>query len=169
MKLKSFAELSEINSPEYKGKLPKYQKTGNTVNKRKVMQYEQDKYSPYQNLLYKRALFGLSIYSEKEVKKMHIGKKKRIQKVHSKAQKSINIFKQEKVNQITSRIFTALFPKSSLMQEIAQCDYTDPGHLNTLDLKSLGITKDDVINRFVHEGILPKDFLKCTQNEITRT
>lgn len=163
MKLKDLKELSELNSPEYKGKMGKYQTDAGP----RVMVYEQDKYSPYQNLLYKRALFGLSMYSEKELKTMHIGKKKRIEKVHARAQRSLNIFKQEKVNQLSNRIFTLLFPSSRLAKELIKCECIDPSFVNTMDLKTLGITKDDVIERFIRDGILPKDFYKREENEIT--
>lgn len=163
MKLKGFEELSKINSPEYKGEMSEYQ----TQAGKTVVQYEQDKYSPYQNLLYKRALFGLSMYTPKELKKMHIAKKKRIEKVHRRAQRSLNIFKQEKANQLCNRIFTLLFPSSPLTKVMTECTYTDPKHINTMDLKSLGISKDDVIDRFIRDGILPKDFYNRLENEIT--
>ena len=39
------------------------------------LQYEQDKYSEYQNYLYKRALYGLSSLNEKEIVTMCSKKK----------------------------------------------------------------------------------------------
>jgi len=35
----------------------------------------------------------------------------------------------------------------------------DPNHINTSSLKDLGITYEDVILRFMHLGLLPKNFL----------
>ena len=42
------------------------------------LQYEQDKYSEYQNYLYKRALYGLNYLNEQEIVTMCSKKKQRI-------------------------------------------------------------------------------------------
>jgi len=59
---------------EYVGKLENYQLYGN----KKYMQYEQDSYSPYQNYLYKRALYGLNAISKEELATMCSKKKQRV-------------------------------------------------------------------------------------------
>lgn len=159
MILKSLAELSKIDSSNYKGTLPEYQQKGNKLKGKKVSRYEQDKYTPYQNLLYKRALFGLKAYDKQEVRRIHKQKKARIIKTHKKAQKSLNIMKQEMVIQFTNRIFEIWFPKCTLTKQLIDLtDEVDPEFINRLDLKSLGITKNDVIERFIADGVLPKDF-----------
>ena len=55
----------------------------------KKIQFEKDPFNSYQNFLYKRALFGLSVYQKDELEKMHWDKKRRIEKVHQRAQKSV--------------------------------------------------------------------------------
>ena len=71
--------------------------------------------SEYQNFLYKRAMYGLKMYSEEEIKKMHWQKRNRIKKVQSRTQIMLNTWKQRKMVDISNEIF-ALFNKSHLAQ-----------------------------------------------------
>jgi len=157
MILKNFKELRILNnSVDYKGKLKNYQKHGNTNNP--IQKYEIDKYNHYQNYLYKRALYGLNMYNEKELKKMSWKKKKRISKVNKKAQMFLNLYKQEKTNEFTNRIFK-LFPKSPFYKLLIE-NFTDPTYINDLDLKSMNITKKDIIKLFIDKQVLPNNFNK---------
>ena len=90
--------MSSYQKVVYEGRLGTYQKYGNTYRKTNIA-YERDKFNGYQNFLYKRALFGLAVYTQEELEKMHTDKKKRIQKVHSRAQHILNLWKQELANQ----------------------------------------------------------------------
>ena len=159
MILKSFNELSKLDSSKYKGDLPQYQQVGNKFKGKKFSNCEKDIFTPYQNLLYKRALFGLKVYDQKEVKKIHKQKKARIIKTHMKAQKSINVMKQELIIQFTNRIFEVWFPKCTFTKQLLDLsDDIDPQFINKMDLKTLGIKKEHVIERFITDGVLPKDF-----------
>jgi len=159
MILKSLDELSKLDSSKYEGALKEYQQVGNKFKGKKFSNYERDRFTPYQNLLYKRALFGLKIYDEKEVKKIHKQKKARIIKTHQKAQKSLNVMKQEFMIQFTNRIFEVWFPKCTLTKQLLSLsDDIDPQFINKMDLKTLGIRKEHVIERFITDGVLPKDF-----------
>lgn len=156
MKLRSLQELNPLhnNSLEYQGELENYQTDGSRGK------YQQLRLTPYQNLLFKRALYGLTMYTEKEVKKMHWEKKRRILKINQKAQSSINLFKQETVNKLCNAIYETCFKDNQLAKTLLSTQEidTDPKYINTLDLKSLGITKKDIIDRFIGEGLLPQDF-----------
>jgi hypothetical protein len=158
--LKSLEGLAVLknNSVEYKGKLPKYQQQGS--KQKKYKQYEQHKFTAYQNLLYKRALFGLNMYSKKEQESLNWKQKNIIRKTNKKAQNSINMFKQEMTNIMCDKIYKAVCPRSKLAKNIFSLDKNelDPKIINKLDLKFLKISKDDVIKRFVKEGILPENF-----------
>lgn len=169
MKVNSMQELGALlnNSPEYKGKLKDYQSKG-AVEKLKNMSLKKQLHlTPYQNLLYKRAVFGLSMYSEKELKKMHWEKKRRVKKVHRRAQESINLYKQERVNQMCEALYNKFFKRKHRdgVKRVFCSDVigTDPKFINTLDLKSLGITKRHIIDRFIDEGILPNDFYELKE------
>jgi hypothetical protein len=156
----SLEDLSVLknNSVDYKGKLPKYQQQGS--KQKKYTQYEQHKFTAYQNLLYKRALFGLKMYSKQEQQTLNWKEKNKIKQMNRKAQQSINVFKQEKVNIMCDRLYKAVFPGSKLAHDVFSLDKstTNPKIINKLDLKFLRINKEDVIKRFVKEGILPKNF-----------
>lgn len=139
---------------EYSGKLSEYQ----VFAKDRVMEYEVDAYSQYQNYLYKRALYGLTACTEDELAVMCSKKKARINNVYVKAQNVLNLYKQKITIAYTNSLFKTLFPKSSLTQFLLDSDIVDPNFKNTLTLKDLKISKDDIIKVFIKEGVLPKNF-----------
>ena len=117
---------------------------------KRYSEYEKDVFNSYQNFLYKRALFGISIYSPDEVKIMHWDKRRRIENVNRHAQKVLNVWKQQIINTITNELLLRYFPtKSGLVKEIVTIcgDYTDPTFINVIDFKSLGVTKQDVVDK----------------------
>jgi hypothetical protein len=119
------------------------------------MKYEQDKYSPYQNYLYKRALYGLDAITEQELVTMCSKKKQRIINVYKRAQTVLNIYSNE--------IFQFFFPNSSITQSLIENVETDEKFKNTLTFKDLKVSKDDIITIFITEGILPKNFLSLKE------
>jgi hypothetical protein len=128
------------------------------------MQYETDKYSQYQNYLYKRALYGLNALSEQELATMCSKKKQRIINVYKRAQLVINKLKQEFTVKYTNFIFKTLFPNSPLTDSLLACSELDEKFKNTLTFKDLNIGKDDIIAIFIAEGILPKNFLSLDKD-----
>jgi hypothetical protein len=131
------------------------------------MQYEQDKYSTYQNYLYKRALYGLDALEQKELATMCSKKKQRIINVYNRAQNVLNLFKQKLTIEYTNKLFESLFPKINLTKAFLECDEVDEKFKNTLTFKDLNITKDDIISIFILEGILPKNFLSLQEAPVT--
>lgn len=131
------------------------------------MQYEQDKYSSYQNYLYKRALYGLDALNEQELATMCSRKKQRIVNVYKRAQTALNIAKQKATIHYTNLIFKTLFPKSPLTQMFLDHSEIDEKFKNTLTFKDLKIGKEDIITIFISEGILPKNFLSLQEAPIT--
>jgi hypothetical protein len=146
-------EIQEKNL-EYKGKMESYQLyKGNTYT-----EYEKDNYNNYQNHLYKRALYGLSAFTQDELATMCSKKKQRVSKVYMKGQNIINLYKQKITNAYSNFIFKTLFPESPITQFLVETDEIDVEYKNTLSFKELGISKDQIVNIFVAEGILPKNF-----------
>ena len=138
----------------YSGKLAEYQ----LMAENKVMEYEVDSYSQYQNYLYKRALYGLTACNEAELASMCSKKKQRITKVYVKAQNVLNVYKQKVTNAYSNTVFKLFFPNSALTQFLLDTEIVDPHFKNTLTLKDLKISKDDIVSLFIQEGILPKNF-----------
>lgn len=127
------------------------------------MQYEQDKYSAYQNYLYKRALYGLDSLTEQELATMCSKKKQRIINVFKRAQVVLNVAKQKATIAYTNALFKTLFPNSPITEFLLSETEPDPSFKNTLTFKELGISKDSIVELFISEGILPKNFLSLEQ------
>lgn len=151
---------------EYSGKLAEYQlMAGKTT-----MEYEVDSYTNYQNYLYKRALYGLNVLTEHELASMCTKKKQRINKVYVKGQNVINIYKQKLTNAYSNLLLKTLFPNSPITEFFIGNATTDINFKNTLTFKDLNISKEDIINLFIEEGVLPKNFkeLKNDPNMLPR-
>ena len=162
------------NSNMYKGKLSNYQLEGNKLNNKKVVNYEQCFYNKYQNELYNRVLYGLSTFTNEELNIMHWEKKRRINKVHIKAKKILNIWKQEINNGIFEKLFKPIF--TDINKEFAK-DFvtlyqneTDSEIEVRTSFKTLGISKKQIINKLIEKSILSKDFnqLKPTYHGLPR-
>lgn len=151
---------------EYQGKLEEFQLNGSKHKGKRYTEYEVLHLNEYQNFLYKRAMMGLKIYSPEELSSMHEEKKKRIKKVFNRTQRVLNIYKQEVVNRLTNNIFITLFPNSPITKALTEdlC-YTDPEFVNTLDLRTLGLTKRNIVDRLIESKILPKNFYEL--NSVT--
>lgn len=133
---------------------------GGRASSKKQSRYEKDPFNEYQNFLYNRALNGLNTYDKDEVTAMAYNKKKRIVKVHKRAQTIINLWKQHVVNVLSNHLFQTIFPDSPLTKELVEDlgSHTDETYINKIPLKLLQIKKINVIDRFIEEGILPKNF-----------
>lgn len=144
----------------YTGRLPEYQKYGNNYQKKRYVEYEQDEFNQYQNFLYKRAIFGLSVYSPEELEKMHWDKKKRIQKVHARAQNVLNIWKQQLTNAWAMEVLSKMFHHSQLVKDLVESfgNQVDPNYISPLEFKSLGVSKKNIVEKLIAEKILPTNF-----------
>lgn len=118
------------------------------------------RYNEYQDFLYNRALFGLSIYSPEEQKTISWDKKKRVIKVHNKAQTVINLWKQRIVIALSNHLFKIFFPDSPITKELLEDfgDAVDETYNNKMSFKVLNITKIQIVEKFISAGILPKNF-----------
>ena len=146
----------------FAGKLSDFQKL--EANPNSFVKYEQDKYTAYQNYLYKRALYGFKAMTKEEYNNTCKEKRKRISRVYLRAQKVINTLKQEKTNAYSNFIFKTLFPKAPLTDWLINNDQIDDKFKNTLTFTDLGISKDDIVKVFIDEGILRPDFMDVTTN-----
>jgi len=133
----------------------------------KPSRFEKDPYNSYQNFLYNRALFGLSIYSQDEISKMSIEKKKRINKSYKKCQVVVNLLKQEVTNQLANEFFVRIFPGMEITNSLVNYFGTEghPDHVNNMSFKMLKINKPLVIARLIERKVLPKNFNQLTPTE----
>jgi len=140
----------------YLGILSEYQ----TITQNLTQPINYTKLNQYQHSLFKRVLHGFKMYKKEELTTMHRDKKKRISKVWKRAQNVINCWKQEICNREANKIF-AIFVNSKDAMKLAAMDPkdTDPTYINRMTLKDLRITYEDLIIKFIAEGLLPKNFL----------
>lgn len=123
------------------------------------MRYERDPYNAYQNFLYNRALFGLKVYEKPELDTMHWDKKKRIIKVHKRTQMLLNIWKQKITIELTNYLFKDRFPDSYITKDLVEKHgEVDPDFVNDIPFKLLKISKDDIVEKLIEEGVLPRNF-----------
>jgi len=155
---------STRNYPLYQGKLSNYQQIGNTLNKKKVMNYSEGQFNSYQNFLYNRAMYGLAVFTKEELAVMHSEKKKRIIKVHLRTKKVLNIWKQELSNIIFNKFFQPKFvnTKAEFAKDFVElyANEVDETIECTTSFKTLGITKKYIVNKLIKEKILPYNFLE---------
>lgn len=112
----------------------------------------------YQNHLYHRALFGLSVYTQDEIKNMHSKKRKRIIKVSKRTQQVLNTWKQEIIIAMTNRFFSEVFPNTEITKALLSESTADPSVKCNLSFKLLKINKPAIIQKLLCEGILPENF-----------
>jgi hypothetical protein len=155
-----FTDFKYMIMNTLKESLEKYQlNAGKTY-----MNYEQDKYSAYQNYLYKRAMYGLQSITKEELATMCSKKKQRIVNVYKRAQTVLNIAKQKATINYTNFLFKTLFPNSPFTDMLISCTEVDEKFKNTMTFKDLGMTKDQIVELFIQEGVLPKNFMSLTIN-----
>ena len=90
----------------------------------RFLNYEVDEFNNLQNKLYKEALFGLSNYSQEDIKKLSYQEQNRINKIHRKTQSILNLWKQEICNNIVNSLMKSLFPKSNITKSFQE-DFGD--------------------------------------------
>jgi hypothetical protein len=153
---------SRYQSIVYNGQLKEYQLYGNN---RGYVEYERDEFNAYQNFLYKRALFGLTVYSSEELNAMHWDKKKRILKVHTRTQKVLNLWKQELSSKFVNTLFQQIFWKSQFVKDMVDTygEDVDPEITCKMEFKEMGIQKKQIVEKLIQEKILPINFYELTE------
>ena len=140
-------------SVNYQGKLSSKQ----LYAKKGAMEYEQDVFTPYQNLLYRQLLFGYDAYTKEELSSMSPKELKTIKFQFAKTQRVINVYKQRILSKKLSSVLLPMFSNSSLIQEFCS-DITDKKFFCTLSFKDLSISKKDIVSLLMTNGLLPNNF-----------
>ena len=119
------------------------------------------KLNQQQHFLFKRVLHGLNVYTPEEINKLHWDKRRRVKKVWRRAQRVINSWKQMICNKRANEIFS-IFTSSKLAKDLIETpvDQTDDNFINNMKLKTLGITYEDLIIKFISEGLLPNNYYR---------
>ena len=146
-----------INRYDYLGILGTYQ----TISKDVYQPIVYNNLNQTQHFLFKRVLHGLNVYTPEEISSMHSLKRKRIKKVWRRGQRVINAWKQIICNKRANQIFKEYFSESPLGKAIIASNdhYVDDKFINRMTLKELDIKYEDLVIKFIQEGLLPQNFL----------
>ena len=144
----------------YSGKLSTYQANTNNFKGKSYQVYEKDPFNPNQNFLYKRAMFGITMYTEAELAEMSEAKKQRVIKAHRRTQFILNSWKQEMMIKFSNSLLGHFFKDHPFLSPF--WENTDPKFVRTLSFKDLGINKKDIIDKLIDCGILPINFYQIS-------
>ncbi len=128
--------------------------------------YQDERYlNNYQQSLYHRALYGLNTFSEKVLATMHPAKKHKIYKNYIYTKDVLNIWKQEIIVDKTNGFMKAFFPKSSFVTDLIE-NYSEPDlkFKCNVSLESLGVTKEQIIDKLIEKKILPENFFELKED-----
>ncbi|MGY8954935.1 MAG: hypothetical protein ACKVK1_01915 [Flavobacteriales bacterium] len=157
--LKKIDQQKIINRYEYLGMMPDY----HTISKDVIQTIVYVNLTPTQAMLFKRVLHGMNAYKPEEVGSMHWDKKRRIKKVWKRGQNVINRMKQRLTNKRVNQVLNdSVWAHTSVIKQLTNMsiDITDDTLINRLSLKDLGIQYEDLIIKFYHEGLLPKNYFE---------
>lgn len=135
--------------------------TTQTDGNKKLLNYGAPTYSKKQQELYSRALVGLKVYTPEELYAMNSTKKNKIQRVHRRAQKLLNEFKLHRsVAYLKDRVNTIIpnLKEDSILSQLINDTRIDKNKRCNFNKSQLHIKKEDVIQLFVANGILPSNF-----------
>jgi hypothetical protein len=84
--------------------------------------------------------------------------------VHERAQKVLNLWKQEMSNQWLGTLLSTVFHHSSLVKELNEKfgEEVDDQYISKIDFKSMGVSKKQVVDKLITEKILPNNFYQLT-------
>ena len=115
-----------------------------------------DLFNESQFILYKRTLYGLAEYSEKEKAKLNAFQISRIKTKQKTIWSDMNRFKNEVMNEQADQ-FLSLFFHSKLASQMMR-EKPEPDMPNRMSFNQLGINRKMVADRLISLGYLPKNF-----------
>lgn len=131
----------------------------------KYQQIEKNtQFSPKQKDLYSKVVYGFKAYSPAEIASMSETAKKNVSVTYAKAQRIIRNWKQDITFSNLDRFLLALFPKSPIVKQMV----ATTGHIDDIpkedeiSFKDLGIKQDQIANKLIEFGLLPKNFYQLT-------
>ena len=125
---------------------------------------EQVKLNPKQKDLYSKVVYGFKTYTKEEIATMSERNKINITVTYTKAQRILRNWKQDLTFSFIDKLLLAIFPKSPIVSQMCQIQ----GHLedynkeDEISFKDLGINQQQIVNKLIEFGLLPKNFYQLT-------
>lgn len=137
----------------------------NPTHTKKLSTIQQVDLNEFQAFLYKRAIRGLSIYSDDVIAKLSPEKIEQIKSKHERCRKVLNLWKHQLINETYLKYFRGTPVDRCLNKNFpyvsSQC--TDEVLEVDISFTMLGIKKADVIDKLIKTGILHYRFYELTQ------
>ena len=117
-------------------------------------------FSPKQKDLYSKVVYGFKAYTKEEIATMSEFVKMDITRTYAKAQRILRNWKQDVVFSNLDKFLLSLFPNSPIIKQMSQTN----GHLDNvskedeISFKDLGVKQDQIANKLIEFGLLPKNF-----------
>lgn len=120
--------------------------------------------TPKQKDLYSKVVYGFKAYTKEELSRMSENAKINISVVYTKAQRILRNWKQDITFSHLDNFLLSLFPNSPVIKQMCQVK----GHLDDISkedeilFKELGIKQEQIINKLMEFGLLPKNFYQLS-------
>ena len=111
-----------------------------------------------QQKMYSEALYGLSVYSDEQIKRMPKHVVIKIIARCNSAQIILNRWKQEISNEKVDNFLIKLFPNSPVIKQMLMIKGSDDSIKNDMSFKDVDLTQEKIANKLVECGLLPQNF-----------
>lgn len=137
---------------------PKYVKKIQIEGTAKYQTIENDKFTAAQKELFMSTVYGFRYFTKDEIQAMSNTKKFKIKIAYTKANRILNRWKQEIINEGLDGLLLSLFPKSPVIKKFVAVKGYDDNVISTISFKELGVTKKQIANKLIEYGVLPVNF-----------
>jgi hypothetical protein len=148
------------NKHMYQPYQSKYVQDIQSMGRSKYQVLDRPAFNRIQKELYAKTLYGLKVYSEKELIELSHKKKSLITKNAQRVKFFLNKWKQEIVDTQTNIMLQKLFPKSSIIKYICSISGYNRAYMDRHTFKQLGLTETMVATKLVEGGFLPNNFFQ---------
>lgn len=137
---------------------PKHVKKIQWQGTKRYQNIENQSFNRVQKEIYLKAVYGFQAFSPEELATMSKTKRFKVKIVYTKANRILNRWKQEIVNEAVDTLMNSLFPKSSIANQFISVKGYDDNIICNIPFKELGVTKMQIANKLIEYGLLPKNF-----------
>lgn len=124
----------------------------------KYQEFERPVFNSTQQRIYSETLYGLNVYSIKQVAKMPKEKKDEISARYARVQCVLNNWKQDVVNKSVDDFLVSLFPHSTLVKRMSSVKRYTYDHHESYTFKELGLTQEKIAEKLLQFNLLPSNF-----------
>lgn len=111
-----------------------------------------------QYIMYQIALHGGRAYTEENWNALDKYKKAKVITLFQKAQRSINLLKQEICFRITSKILSGINTSTPLIAQMISQEEYDDSFTNMISFKDLKIRQEMVVEKLIADRVFPKNY-----------